>query len=118
MLDEHKLAAPWTADTDPVFAAGRRKPKGYRNALRALGEATAEANIVVAADERLSPHSLRHTYTSHLIVALELDAATTSKLAGHANPQVTMRVYADDFRRASERNAAVLARPAEPGFAT
>jgi hypothetical protein len=51
-----------------------------------------------------------------LIVRLELDAATTSKLAGHANPQVTMRVYADDFREASERHAAVLARAAERGF--
>ena len=27
----------------------------------------------------------------------------------HADPGVTMRVYADDFRQASERNAAVLA---------
>jgi hypothetical protein len=38
------------------------------------------------------------------------------KLAGHANPHVTMRVYADDFRKASERNAAVLERAAERGF--
>lgn len=70
----------------------------------------------MADDERLSPHSLRHTYTSHLIVGLELDAVTTSKLAGRSNPQITMRVYADDFRKASERNAAVLKRAAERGF--
>jgi integrase len=75
-------------------------------------------SIPVAADERLSLHSLRHTYTSHLIVGLELDAATTSKLAGHANPNVTTRVYAEDFRKASERNAAVLARAAARGFGT
>src|SRR5262249_51145601 len=118
VLVEHKLATPWNADDDPVFAAGRRKAKGYRNAHRALGEAVAEAKIPVAKDERLSLHSLRHTYTSHLIVGLELDAATTSKLAGHANPNVTMRVYADDFRKATERNAAVLARAAEKGFGT
>jgi integrase len=116
VLVEHKLASPWKADDDPVFAAGRRRPKGYRNALRSLAEAVARAKIEVADDERLSLHSLRHTYTSHLIVRLELDAATTSKLAGHANPQVTMRVYADDFREASERHAAVLARAAERGF--
>ena len=64
----------------------------------------------------LSPHSLRKTYTSHLIVGLGLDAVTTSQLAGHANPQVTMRVYADDFRKAAERNKAVLERAAERGF--
>jgi integrase len=95
-----------------------QESKGYRNALRALASAVAEAKIEVADDERLSPHSLRHTYTSHLIVGLELDAATTAKLAGHANSQVTMRVYADDFRKAAERNAAVLARAAERGFGT
>jgi integrase len=117
-LPEHKLATPWTADDDPVCAAGRRKPKGYRNVLRAFADAVTAAKIEVAPDERLSPHSLRHTYTSHLIVRLELDAATASKLAGHANPQVTMRVYADDFRKATERNAAVLARAAERGFGT
>lgn len=31
---------------------------------------------------------------------------------------VTMRVYADDFRKATDRNAAVLARAAERGFGT
>lgn len=117
-LAEHKLASPWTASDDPICAAGRRKPKGYRNVLRAFAEAVAEAKIEVATDERLSPHALRHTYTSHLIVGLELDAATASKLAGHANPQVTMRVYADDFRKASDRNEAVLARATERGFGT
>jgi integrase len=116
VLVEHKLASPWDASDDPVFAAGRRRSKGYRNACRALAEAVAHAKLEVAADERLSLHSLRHTYTSHLIVGLELDAATASKLAGHANPHVTMRVYADDFRKASERNAVVLARAAERGF--
>jgi integrase len=88
-------------------------------AARGLTESERKpAGIVVAADERLSLHSLRHTYTSQLIVGLELDAATASKLAGHANPQVTMRVYADDFRKASDRNEAVLARAAERGFGT
>jgi integrase len=60
--------------------------------------------------------SLIAAFTSHLIVGMGLDAATTSKLAGHANQQITMRVYADDFRQASERNAAVLARAADVGF--
>jgi integrase len=78
-----------------VFAAGRRKPKRYRNVRRALAVAVEAAGIEVAPDERLSAHSLRHTYTSHLIVGLELDAATTSKLAGHADPGVTMRVCAN-----------------------
>jgi hypothetical protein len=32
VLAEHKLASPWMADDHPVFAAGRGKAKGYRNA--------------------------------------------------------------------------------------
>ena len=75
VLSEHKLASAWTAKDDVILAAAHRKPKDYRNVLRALGEAVAEAKIQVTADERLSPHSLRHTYTSHLIVGLELDAS-------------------------------------------
>jgi integrase len=118
MLVEHKLASFWNADDDPVFAGGRGRAKAYRNVRRAFAEAVAEAGIEVAEDERLSLHSLRHTYTSHLIIGLELDAVTTSQLAGHANPNVTMRVYVDDFRKAAERNAAVLARAAERGFGT
>jgi integrase len=77
---------------DQAAAAAALKPKDYRNALRALAVAVEEAKIGVAANERLSPHALRHTYTSHLIVGLELDVAAMSKLAGDANPQVTMRV--------------------------
>ena len=76
VLVEHRLASPWTADDDPVFASERRKPKRYDNARRALAVAAAEAKITVADDERLSLHSLRKTYTSHLIVGLELDAVT------------------------------------------
>lgn len=45
VLAEHKLASPWNHDNDPMFAAGRRKPKGYRNVLRAFGEAVKEAKI-------------------------------------------------------------------------
>jgi len=64
------------------------------------------------------PHVARTDTDTSPFNGLELDAATTSKLAGHANPHVTMRVYADDFRKAGERNAAVLARAAEKGFGT
>jgi hypothetical protein len=64
-----------------LVEARRRTHKRYR----ALAIAVKHAGHKVAAGERLSSHSLRHTYTSHLIVGLELDAATTSKLAGHAD---------------------------------
>jgi integrase len=63
-LVEHKLASVWTADDDPVLAAGRRKPKRYDNVRRALRVAVEEAGITIAPGERLSAHSLRHTYTS------------------------------------------------------
>jgi len=43
VLAAHKLAAVWTDDADPVFAAGRRTPKGYRNVRRALAVAVEAA---------------------------------------------------------------------------
>jgi integrase len=78
-----------------------------------------EAKIAVAKDERLSPHALRHTYTSHLIVGARARRGDDIEgRRGMRTRNVTMRVYADDFCKATERNAAVLARAAERGFGT
>ena len=118
VLVEHKLASLWNADDDPVFAAGRRKPKGYRNARRALAEAVKEAKITVA-QERAALAALAE---AHVHVAPDRRARARRRDNVEARrprePGVTMRVYADDFRKATERNAAVLARAAERGFGT
>ena len=56
-------------------------------------------------------HALRHTHASQLI-AQEVDIVTISKRLGHANPKITLAVYAhmfasDDSKAAAAINAAL-----------
>ena len=69
----------------------------------------------VRADGRLSLHSLRHGYAS-LLIAEGLDVVFVSRQLGHADPGVTLSVYAHLFARAKH---ALAARSAlEAGYAT
>jgi integrase len=47
---------------------------------------------------RLSLHSLRHGYAS-MLIGSGLDVVFVSRQLGHANPNVTLRVYAHVFAR-------------------
>ena len=70
-----------------MFAAGPVPPKLYRNARRALASAAAEAGL-----GHLVAHDLRHSVTS---VMLRYGyVVSVSKQMGHANPNVTLAVYA------------------------
>lgn len=51
---------------------------------------------------RVTFHALRHTHVSQLIAA-GLDVVTVSRRIGHANPTVTLRVYAHLFGDTDER---------------
>jgi integrase len=62
-------------------------------------------------------HALRHTHASQLIDA-GVDIVTISKRLGHANPNITLKVYAHLFRNKDEKAAdainAALANLGEP----
>jgi len=49
-------------------------------------------------EDRLSWHSLRHSFASLLATDLELPATTLARLTGHADAGFTLRVYARDGR--------------------
>jgi integrase len=49
-------------------------------------------------------HALRHTHASQLIDA-GIDVVTISKHLGHANPSVTLRIYAHLFRKRDDKAA-------------
>lgn len=51
-----------------------------------------------AGRERLSWHSLRHSFASMLATDLELPATTLARLTGHTDAGFTLRVYARDAR--------------------
>jgi len=55
----------------------------------------------------ISFHTLRHSHASALIAA-GLDIVTVSRRLGHANPQITLRVYAHTFSVNKDQEAARL----------
>nr|MBA2569387.1 tyrosine-type recombinase/integrase [Actinomycetota bacterium] len=50
-------------------------------------------------------HDLRHTFAS-LLIAQGLDVVFVSRQLGHANPATTLRVYASEFDRVRNADAA------------
>lgn len=86
-----------------------------RNLRRALDDAKTAAKIE-ATDERLSWHSLRHSYASMLATDLELPATTLARLTGHTDAGFTLRVYARDARDETAVVKDVLARAAGAGI--
>jgi integrase len=70
--------------------------EAFRVAVRRAG---------VRGDGRLSLHSLRHGYAS-LLIAEGLDVVFVSRQLGHADPGVTLSVYAHLFARAKHALAA------------
>lgn len=89
----------------------------HRAALRRALEGAKTKAGVGATDERLSWHSLRHSFASMLATDLELPATTLARLTGHADAGFTLRVYARDKRSDAAIVEQVLARAAEGGVA-
>jgi len=60
--------------------------------LREKGAKSQSAAFRYTVDFDVTPHILRHTYITHLILA-GVDLKTVQYLAGHTDPQVTLKVY-------------------------
>jgi integrase len=112
-----KVRSPRTAAADLVIATADGKPVAERNLRRALDDAKQAAGLDVHAD-RLSWHSLRHSFASMLATELELPATTLAELVGHADAGFTLRTYARDGRDAAAVTRDVLARAAGANVAT
>jgi integrase len=59
----------------------------------------------ITAPGRLSLHSLRHGYAS-LLISRGLNVVFVSRQLGHANPNITLEVYAHLFERANHDTTA------------
>jgi integrase len=80
------------SDGSLVFQSRTGKPLGRRNALRAIHRAGDAVGLNPVGVEKVGLHDLRHSMAAY---ALErCTPVETSKLLRHANPQVTMTVYA------------------------
>ena len=80
-----------------------------RNLRRALEKAKKAAGLD-GQEERLSWHSLRHSFASMLATDLELPATTLARIVGHADAGFSLRVYAKDARDETAVVSDVLAR--------
>lgn len=98
LLATHKqeaLTRGFAKPTDFVFCSLTGGPLNHRNiARRGLDEALATAQLPT-----LTWHDLRHVAASALI-GEGASVAYISRLLGHANPAITLSIYAHEFARA------------------
>lgn len=59
---------------------------------RALGEKIPKHRAVVTLDFMPTPHTLRHTYITRLVLS-GMDLKRVQYLAGHADPKITLQIY-------------------------
>lgn len=76
-----------------VFQTASGKSPSKRNAYRAITRAAERAGLVPEGSEPVGPHDLRHSLAANSF-ALGLSAVEVSRLMRHADPGVTMKVYA------------------------
>ena len=87
-----RLAATHSGQDDLIFATLTGRTIGHRNfAKRGVGKASARANLT-----GVTFHALRHTFAS-LLIDQGHDPVFVSRQLGHANPAITLRVYAHLF---------------------
>jgi integrase len=111
LLVEWKLRSPWTGAEDYVICTAEGAPVQQRNLRRVLDQAK-EAAGFDGTEDRLSWHSLRHSFASMLATDLELPATTLARIVGHADAGFSLRVYAKDARDESAVVTDVLNRAA------
>jgi integrase len=100
---------------DFVFVSSAGTPMHYRNVVRrGLDEARKAAGL--APEPPLRFHDLRHTFAS-LLIARGLDIVFVSRQLGHADPSITLRVYAHVFDAEKHALAASDALDAELAIA-
>jgi integrase len=97
VLRKHRLASRFTADTDYVFCTIEGRPLTPTNVDRRALHAAAERAELRAPRPRW--HDLRDTFASAAIAA-GADVVFLSRMLGHANPSITLSIYAHEFARA------------------
>lgn len=110
VLAEHRLASPFSQDSDPVFASAVGTVMSRDNVRnRILRPAVAAAGLDRADLPRLRTHDLRHTFAS-LLIAGGASVVFVAKQMGHSNPAVTLSTYAHlfDAREHADKMAAQM----------
>lgn len=112
-----QVRSPHKRPHDLVIGTADGKHVAERNLRRALEDAKETAGLDKL-DDRLSWHSLRHSFASLLATDLELPATTLARLTGHADAGFTLKVYARDGRDDTTLIEDVLVRAARADVGT
>jgi integrase len=99
-LLEHKLETTFGAPSDLVFPTATGAARDRRNVLRWALEPAREA-----IGSTITLHGLRHTFAS-LLIGQGFDVTFVANQLGHANPSITLKVYARLFDPASRKDEA------------
>jgi integrase len=102
-LRERWLASHFKAPRDFVFCNTVGRGLDYRDVGEAFRHAVKRAGL--QAPGKLTLHSLRHGFAS-LLIANGLNVVYVSRQLGHANPSITLEVYAHLFDRADHAASA------------
>jgi integrase len=102
-LRERWLASRYKAPRDFVFCNTLGRGLDYRDVGEGFRQAVKRAEL--QAPGKLTLHSLRHGVAS-LLIAKGLNVVFVSRQLGHANPSITLEVYAHLFERADHATAA------------
>ena len=81
-LEDWLEVRPKDEETDHFFVGkgGPMTPRGVQQRLNKIGD---------AADVKVTPHVLRHTFATRLLREAKVDIVTTSNLMGHENIATT-----------------------------
>ena len=82
-----------------TMLGGPHSPRAFSAEWAKIAESIRMGDITLQA--------LRHTHASQLIDA-GIDVVTISKHLGHANPAITLRIYAHLFRKRDDKAAAAI----------
>ncbi len=114
-LREQWLASHHKKPSDLVFPDRHGRGLDYRLVGQAFQRAVKQAGLETPG--RLTLHSLRHGYAS-LLIANGLNIVFVSRQLGHANPNITLQVYAHLYQRADHAQTARQALDASYATAT
>lgn len=118
-LKELRAGLPENADRLYVYGDDRGRPVSYSTLRRRweairtrstasgreLGERVPHHRITVTLNFMPSPHILRHTYVTRLVLS-KMDLKRVQYLAGHADPEITLKIYTSLQKTAPEDLAA------------
>jgi integrase len=100
VLKRAKLASEFSGPDDFVLARLPGRPISHRRCSELWETARSAAGL-----DSVKLHECRHSFASHLVVDLGVDAVQVSKMMGHSKASITTDTYAHLFDKARHADA-------------